>query len=404
MTRPLAASRLDGLFTARVRFGVAAALADTRAAVVFRIPEAGTWTLVLHDGRVSLRRGSSRHAAATITADADTMCAILDGDISGVEAFLDGRLTMRGDISLALRVDGAFDVGRRPAEHPRAHTVDVEGVPTFYLEAGPAAAPPVILLHGLGATNASMLPLLPGLARDYRVLAPDMPGFGASGAPAWSYCPAELTRWLRGFCAATGAGRVAVVGNSLGGRVAIEYALAHPQDVANLVLLCPSPAFRRMRQFVPLVRLVSPELGRLPIWLSQGLTVRGIRLLFSRPDRLAPAWYEAAADEFRRVMAQPGHRRAFLAALCQIYVEPAFGSRGFWERLPGLEVPALFVWGARDRLVPARFARHVAAALPDAGWRVLEDCGHVPQFELADETLALTRAFVGQAAHSRQII
>ena len=65
----------------------------------------------------------------------------------------------------------------------RFQTVAVDGFNVFYREAGPRDAPPVILLHGLGATNASMLPLLADLARDHRVIAPDFPGFGASGAP-----------------------------------------------------------------------------------------------------------------------------------------------------------------------------------------------------------------------------
>jgi pimeloyl-ACP methyl ester carboxylesterase len=393
------ASGLDGLFNARVRFGVGSALADERATVVFEVPGAGIWSLILDSGRVSLRRGAARHPAAHICTDPDTMCAILEGEVSGVQAFLGGRLKMRGNISLALQVDGAFDFGPRPATHPRLHVTEVDRARTSYLDAGPRDGRPVVLLHGLGATNASMLPLVPGLAERYRVIAPDTPGFGASDAPNWNYSIGRLGRWLHGFLRAVGAQRPALVGNSLGGRIAIEAALEAPERVDRLVLLCPSPAFRRLRQFVPAVRLVKPDVGRIPVWMSHRLTVESIRLMFARPDRLPREWYDAAADEFCRVMARPAHRRAFIACLCQIYTEPAYGENGFWDRLPGLTTPALFLWGERDRLVPARFARHVVQALPNARSQILGDCGHVPQYELPADTLRLTRQFLAARQH-----
>jgi pimeloyl-ACP methyl ester carboxylesterase len=98
------------------------------------------------------------------------------------------------------------------------------------------------------------------------------------------------------------------------------------------------------------------------------------------------------------VFRSPAHRVAFWSVARQIFIEEAHGRQGFWDRLPGLQPPALFLWGDRDRLVPSSFARHVADALPDAGSIVLEDCGHVPQFEHPVETMALTRAFLSSLA------
>jgi pimeloyl-ACP methyl ester carboxylesterase len=161
-----------------------------------------------------------------------------------------------------------------------------------------------------------------------------------------------------------------------------------------MVLLCPSPAFRRMRQFVPLVKLLPPDavIARLP--LGHRAIVAGTRSMFAKPDRLPRQWYDAAADEHQRVMRDYRHRRAFFASLRQIYLEEAFGEQGFWDRLPTMTVPALFVWGDRDRLVPASFERHVVAAVPDAKSVVLHDCGHVPQFEHPEQTAQLTREFI----------
>src|SRR3954452_15683160 len=300
--RLAAIPNLDALFSARVRQGVGAALADVHGRVVFSSPPVGSWTVHLDDGRVRLTRGAVAGPDATVTADPATLGAVLDGRISGVEALLSHGPVVRGNLGLALQMDGAFDVGIRPPTHPVARIATVRGVRTAYLEAGPRDAPPVLLLHGLGATNASMLPPLATLARDHRVIAPDFPGFGASDAPRWQYRPTDFARWLEAFQHEIGAAPAALVGNSLGGRVAIEAGLSSSDAVSRMVLLCPSPAFRRMRQFVPLVKLLPPDavVTRLP--MAHRAVVAGIRAMFSRPDRLTRQWYDAAADEHQRVM------------------------------------------------------------------------------------------------------
>jgi len=93
-------------------------------------------------------------------------------------------------------------------------------------------------------------------------------------------------------------------------------------------------------------------------------------------------------------MRDPRGRIAFFSAMRQIYLEEAFGADGFWERLPGLRPPALFVWGDSDRLVPHGFERHVVQALPQCHSVVLRECGHVPQFDQPEETHRLVRSFL----------
>jgi pimeloyl-ACP methyl ester carboxylesterase len=393
--RTLAAiPNLDALFAARLRQGVRSALADESGSVVFDAPPVGAWTVSFDRGRVHLSRGRSRHARAVITADPATLASVVEGRISGVAAYLDHGLTVRGDLALALQMDGAFDVGERPDSHPVIKATTVLGARASYLEAGPADAPPVILIHGLGATNASMLPLVPDLARDHRVIAPDFPGFGASAAPRWRYRAGDLATWVRAFAETIGARRPTLIGNSLGGRVAIEVGLTAPESVDKLVLLCPSPAFRRFRELAPLVKLLPPDAVLAPMYLPHRAVVAIVRTFFADPDRLPQPWYDSAADEYVRVMRDYRHRRAFYAALREIYLDPPYGADGFWDRLPSLETPSLFVWGDRDWLVPSAFAEHVTRALPQAESVVLRDCGHVPQFELPDQTTALVRHFL----------
>ena len=388
---------LDLLLAERLRRGLGGTvLAGRTANVQFDGGNGDLWTVELAGGRGRARRGTTPTPTLTVRGSTGTLADIVSGRISGVDAFLDGRVVVRGDLALSLQLDGMFtSLVDRPAQHPRAHEAVVMGARTSWIEAGEPDAPPVVLLHGLGATNASMLPVLADLARDHRVLSPDAPGFGSSDAPPSPYSSSWFAAWLDAFQSSTHSRGAVLIGNSMGGRIALEAGLQHPGSVRALVLLAPSPAFRALRQYVPFVRLLSPQLARLPaLPLSHRLAVEGIRGMFSVPERLPKAWYDAAADEAVRVFRSPAHRVAFFSCARQIYLEEAHGRAGFWDRLPGLVPPALFVWGDRDRLVPASFARHVSDALPGAASIVLEDCGHVPHFEHPEETMALIRGFL----------
>ena len=393
----IAAEDLESLLVRRLRRAVAGSVLERKTATVVFDTGSSQWTVDLHGNDRRVRRGAAVRPTLVVHATQEVLTEVIAGRASGVHAFLEGHITVRGNLALALQLDGLFEDAAgeaRPLEFPRSRSVVAMGIRTSYLEAGDPDAPPLIMLHGLGATNASLLPCLADLARDHRVIAPDLPGFGESAAPPASYSAAWFAAWLEALQHEVGARRAVLLGNSLGGRIAIEAGLAHPRSVEALVLLTPSPAFRRLRELVPAVRLLRPELARVPMPLNHRMMVLGIKTMLSDPSRLPKAWYDAAADEGMRVFRSRAHRVAFFATARQIFLEEAHGQRGFWDRLPGLLPPALFVWGDRDRLVPSSFARHVTNALPDARSVVLEDSGHVPQFEHPERTMRLVREFL----------
>ncbi|MGH2752389.1 MAG: alpha/beta fold hydrolase [Actinomycetota bacterium] len=362
--------------------------------ISFDIEADHNFSLRSADGRTSFEWGSTHHPDATVYTDAVTLRRILDDRLSGVEAFLDGRLRVRGNLALALSLNRTWGNGSRPSHFPTARTARAGRYDTLYLEAGTGET--MVLLHGLGATNASMLPTMHEFAPDYRVVVPDLPGFGGSAKPFRPLHAQFFARWLNDFMIATGIDKAHLVGNSMGGRVAIEMGLSFPERVQSLVLLAPSPAFIKNRQFVQLVRVLRPELALLPTPVTRGLVMRLLRSLFARPERIADAWHEAAADEFLRVFSSPLGRICFFSAARQIYLEEPYGDDGFWDRLPSLQARSLFVWGDRDRVVPASFKRHVDRVLPSASSVVMNDCGHVPQYELPGRTHRSIREFIRQ--------
>jgi pimeloyl-ACP methyl ester carboxylesterase len=185
----------------------------------------------------------------------------------------------------------------------------------------------------------------------------------------------------------------------MGGRVAIEVGLRTPERVMGLGLLCPAVAFIK-REFHPIVRLLRPEFGMLPHRFTRGMVEGQFWSMFADADAVDPSVADVVVEEFQRIYGSAGARFAFLASARNIYLDNPFGRGGFYPRLSELSVPALFVWGTHDPLIPAAFRRHVERWLPRAEQIVLEECGHVPQVERADETNALLDFFFARVEES----
>lgn len=355
------------------------------------------WTVRFVRGRMTIGEGATDDPDTIIRADLKTLIAINSGKETGVDAFLDGRVTVRGNLGLALRLESMFDpLSPRPADALEDRVVRV-GKHAFSLMEG-GSGETVMLLHGLGATKASFLPTARALSQRYRVIVPDLLGHGDSSKPRGPYDPEWYGRSVLELMDGLAIERALFVGNSMGGRISLELGIRHPDRVRALALLCPAMAFLKLRQMVPIVRFLRPELAVLPLRLPRPLIIRSMRSMFSKPDRLPRAWYEAGADEFIRVHRDVRARVALSASARGLYLDEPRGETGFWTRLRMLEKPSLFIWGARDVLVPSRFAHHVARAAPQTESIILDDCGHVPQFELPDQTHAHVIDFLERAA------
>lgn len=348
-------------------------------------PDRGAWEVVLSGDEARLASPTGR-ADAIIAADASTWTTIAGETRVALDAYLSGRLSVRRNLHVGVGFLAATSGATGPARMRFRYVPTRNGLLSI-VEAG--EGPPVLAIHGLGATKGSFVATVAALSDRFRVIALDLPGFGDSDKPIGAaYDPPFLARACTGLLDALELDRVHLIGNSLGGRVALEVALRHPGRIDRLALLAPSLAWRRARPWAPLVRLTRPELGL--VQLAPRAIVDGIvRLLIPGAN---DGWVAAGVDEFLRSYLTPSGRAAFYAAARHIYLDEPHGADGFWPRLATLEPEALFIWGRRDRLVPIGFKRHVADALPRA--RHLElDCGHVPQIERASDTHWAIAAF-----------
>jgi pimeloyl-ACP methyl ester carboxylesterase len=347
-----------------------------------------------HGARVR-KDATRREPDVTISTDSDTWMRLREGEFSGVDAFQRRLLSVNGNLDYAIGFEGMFRLpnGRPPLLQIHDLQVARHRISTLTMGNGPD----VLLLHGLGGTRASLLETAAALSGRYRVHVPDLPGFGSSSKPALgSYDARWFAEIMLGLMDELEVPRAHLVGNSRGGRVAIEMGLTAPERVSALGLLCPAVAWIR-RGLHPIVRLLRPELGLLPHTFRRSTVASQFWSLFYDRDVLDPAVGDLMVDEFRRIYQSAGARYAFLSSARNIYLEAPFGRGGFYPRLADLEPPALFVWGSHDPLVPPAFGPHVREWLPRAEQVTLRQCGHVPQVECPEQTNRLLTSFFARS-------
>jgi pimeloyl-ACP methyl ester carboxylesterase len=274
-------------------------------------------------------------------------------------------------------------------EHQRWITVDGQPVNTIELGEGP----PLVFVHCLAGWWTNWVEQLPVFARERRVIAMDLPGFGHSPMPREPISASGYARLLDGLFNALGIDAAAVVGNSLGGFVSCELAIAFPERVERLVLVSAAG----------LNTFHNPE------------TTRALALVrrFERAFAAISAWGAAHADAIARrrelrktvlgsVLNHPGLMPAPQAAeLIRGGGKPGFAgaletliTHSIRERMSEIACPTLIVWGERDRLVPVSDADVLAELIPNSRKVVFEDTSHLTMLERPDAFNALLRDFL----------
>lgn len=258
---------------------------------------------------------------------------------------------------------------------------------------------PLVLLHGAGAdcSRLSWKHVAPGLAQQLQVLAPDLPGHGGTPALPEPTTDAYLD-WLCGWMSSQAVGRAAFAGLSLGGALALGYALRYPDRVDRLALVAsygfsPRVPYHRLLRLLlrtPLRRLVaSPALRR-----GRGLRW-GLRFLVGDPRAVDDELLEDARAALRGTA--PGLFWRWLST----ELLPGRTRTCYLDRLGQVRCPVLLVHGDRDRLVPVAHAEEAARRIPHAELVVLRGCGHWPPRERPAEVLAALQAFLAKKIFSR---
>jgi pimeloyl-ACP methyl ester carboxylesterase len=260
--------------------------------------------------------------------------------------------------------------------------LELAGVSTAVLEGG--AGPPVVLLHGQGGWAGLWLPAIAGLARTRHVVAPDLPGLGASRATQGPPGAETALAWLGELIDRTCASPPVVVGASLGGSLAVRFAAAHRDRLAGLVLVSTGGLVDKVR-LRPAMLLALIRHGTRPSERTGLAMLRQVSVDVERARRRMGARWEPFRAYSLALARSPGVRaanRRLLRELGLRQVPP--------EDLAGLAVPTTLIWGRQDRVMPLENAQEAADRY---GWalHVIEDAGH---FVAIDQPEAFLRALV----------
>ncbi|MDO3704917.1 alpha/beta fold hydrolase [Micromonospora sp. C28SCA-DRY-2] len=243
--------------------------------------------------------------------------------------------------------------------------------------------PPVVLLHGIGRTLRDFTEQHELLADRYRVHSVDLPGYGGSLPMAEPYTLPALARFVGRYLDAVGVEAPAhLVGNSLGGAIAMRLAVAEPARVASLALVNSAGFGREVTMMLRLLAL--RPLGRLLLRPSRSAARRTERALFhdaafATAERVAYALEVARQPHAARVLLETAHSLGTFRG-----VSPQWREELLTE-LARLDVPTLVVWGDRDLILPAAHLDAARTRLPRARTHLFTDCGHMPQIECAEE-------------------
>jgi pimeloyl-ACP methyl ester carboxylesterase len=243
---------------------------------------------------------------------------------------------------------------------------------------------PVVFIHGFGASLYSWRKTLPAaLAAGYRVIAFDNRGFGFSEKPAAGYSNAAYARLVVALLDSLGASSAVLVGHSMGGAIAAEVALAHPERVRGLVLIDPAGYTIRIPTLLKLARW--PFVGAVATsFRGRWITARLLRSTYADPSRVS----EADVDQYYAPVPDPGYGRALRGVLRQFRFDTLVG------RLGGVDAPTLVLWGAADRWIPLRDGTRLASDLPRAAFVVIPGAGHAAAEEAPEEVNRPLLAFL----------
>lgn len=276
---------------------------------------------------------------------------------------------------------------------PGSRYVDLPGGVRLHVEeAGKPGGPPLVLLHGYGDSYTSWSGWVAALGGKYQLLCVDLPGHGLTRAPAgYVISSSGYAGLLEAYASARGLQHFALAGNSMGGGVAWQYALLHPERLTALVLVDAAGWPLAPTRDLPLAfRILQYSAGR---WLlahidNRPLIEEGLKKDVHDPAVITQAFVDRWA-EFQRA---PGHRAILMSAT------PGSLAVASERALATLTVPTLVLHGEADALIGVDSGRRFAAAIPGAKLITYPAVGHLPQVEIPARSAADVDAFLDSLA------
>lgn len=287
-------------------------------------------------------------------------------------------VVLGGAVALAWTPDGDPDALRQKYADARSRFIDLGGGLNVHVrDEGPRDAPVLVLLHGSNASLHTWEPWVERLRGRYRIIRYDQPGHGLTGPhPQSDYRAAAFVDVLNRLVGRMGVEQFVLAGNSMGGWVAWNYALAHPDKLRGLVLVDASgPPDARPAKLPIGFRIarspIAPFVGKLT---PRSLIERSVRQSMFVQEPITPAMI----DRYHDLLIYPGNRTATLdrARTPRAAATP--------KRMARISTPTLILWGAEDALIPVAAGRWFDRHIPNSTLVVWPQVGHIPMEEAPD--------------------
>lgn len=271
--------------------------------------------------------------------------------------------------------------------------LDLHGERVAYIDEGQGEV--LMLLHGMAGSSASWRSVIRPLSRQFRVVAPDLPGHGESTKPRSDYSLGAFAVLLRDLLDELGVTAATIVGHSLGGGIAMQFMYQHPDYTRRLILigsggLGPDVGLTLRLLSAPGAELIMPIIAPQPVLTAGERFWSWLRNAGIESPRGEEIWrsYSTLADA--------PTRQAFLRTLRSVVDYRGQAVSALNRLTARTDLPIMAIWGEKDAIIPVRHAYAARGARPDIRLEVLPGVGHFPQVERPTEVVELIEDFIGR--------
>jgi pimeloyl-ACP methyl ester carboxylesterase len=277
-------------------------------------------------------------------------------------------------------------------------TMTLHGRPVTYVEAG--SGPVLLLIHGMAGTYENWKEVIEPLARDHTVIAPDLPGHGGSAPGAGDYSLGSLATGLRDLLVALGHDRATLVGHSLGGGIAMQFAYQFPEITERMVLVSSGGLGPEVSPVLRAAALPGADLflaATTRAARAAGATLgRGLGAVGLRPSADVAEVARGYAS-----LADPERRAAFLATVRSVIDRGGQRVHAGDRLYLAAGMPVLIIWGERDPIIPAHHGEDVHEAIPGSRLEIFDGVGHLPQLEAPMRFVMALERFLAETEPAR---
>ena len=255
-------------------------------------------------------------------------------------------------------------------------TIEIDGNTIRYVEEGNSTKN-LLLIHGLGASAERWEHVIPQFAKNYRVLVPDLIGFGLSDKPLVDYTTDYLSDFIRKFLKKLNIDSVIIIGSSLGGQIGAEFTYQNNSMVKKLVLISPSGIMKHSTPALDAYVMAA-------LYPSDSSASNAFQIMSGSKNI-----DKKTIKGFVQRMKLPNAKMAFMSTLLGLKDAEIIS-----EKLVSIKSPTLIIWGENDPIIPIKYAQSFVSEIDDCRFVKMENCGHTPYVESPDKFYKIVSDFL----------